>query len=624
MCGICGIVDYEEKPEINVVETMTRSLRHRGPDAGGVCSFDACILGHRRLSILDLRDAARQPMLSQDGRTALVFNGEIYNFRELRRPLESRGPVFRTGSDTEVLLELYREKGVSMLDDLNGMFAFAVWDEAKGRLFMARDRLGKKPLYYCLHRQRLSFSSELFSLVQDETIPRDLSTQALFEFLLYDFIPAPHTIFKGVSKLPAGHFAILDSEGFTLSRYWAPPVPEGPEDYTRAKAELSELLSDAVIKRLVSDVPLGSFLSGGMDSTLVTSLMAAGSTEKVKTFSISFPGTSHDESAWSALAASSLGTEHRESAVEYDIENVFSKMVHHFGEPFGDSSAIPTWHLCLQTRRHVTVALSGDGGDELFAGYERYLARRIQLVYDGLPRLLRERVIEPLVKRLPATTDYYGTSLPKKLKLFVDASRRIRENPLALAPRTFSHAQVLRLLGEAYKAEADPVLAAARQWMGLDPVSRMMFTDLQTYLAEDILTKVDRMSMAHALEVRCPFLDYRVVELACRMPLAFKMRGRTTKRILRDAAKGRVPQAILARSKYGFQAPLGSWFKRGLRTWAEARLLDSSHGLFCRDMVETLWQEHQQGRADHSHRIWLLLILNEWWDQQAAQSGNRN
>jgi len=617
MCGICGIVDYEKKPEANVVETMTRSLKHRGPDTGGSCSFDACALGHRRLSILDLRDAARQPMLSKDGSVALVFNGEIYNFRELRQRLESRGHVFRTSSDTEVLLELYLEKDVSMLDDLNGMFAFAVWDEQKRRLFMARDRMGKKPFYYCMQKRRLSFASELFSLIHDKTIPRDLFPQAVFEYLLYDFIPAPHTIFRGVNKLPAGHYAILDSGGLTLSPYWSPPARTEPMNYFSTKNELAALLSDAVVKRLVSDVPLGSFLSGGLDSTLVTSLMRAGTEETVRTFSIAFPGTSHDESAWSDLAASFLGTEHSEYAVKYDIEDVFTQMVRHFGEPFGDSSAVPTWHLCRQTRQQVTVALSGDGGDELFAGYERYLARKIQLVYDRLPGAVRQRVIEPLVERLPATTDYYGTSLSKKLKLFLEACRRIGKNPLALAPRTFSHSQTLQLLGEDYQAEADPVIATARQWMGLDPVSRMMFTDLQTYLAEDILTKVDRMSMAHALEVRCPLLDYRVVELACRMPLAFKLRGRTTKRILRDAAKGHVPHTTLARSKYGFQAPLGAWFKRELRTWAEARLLDKSHGLFRTDVVEGLWHEHQEGRVDHSHRIWLLLIFNEWWDQIA-------
>jgi len=619
MCGICGIADFETNPEARVVSEMTEGLKHRGPDMGGVCSFQCCVLGHRRLSIIDLADAAGQPMLSSDGTVALVFNGEIYNFQDLKRTLEAKGHVFRTRSDTEVLLELYLEKGEAMLEDLNGMFAFAVWDEPKRRLVLARDRVGKKPLYYCLRGGRLSFSSELFSLILDGRVPRDICQQSVFEYFLYDFVPAPHTIFQGVSKLPAGNYAVFDETGLKVRRYWAPPLPEASADYDRKKSELQELLSDAVSKRLVADVPLGSFLSGGIDSTLVTSLMRGGASGKVKTFSISFPGASHDESAWSSLAASFLGTDHRAYPVEYDVQNVFAKMISHFGEPFGDSSAIPTWHLCRHTRRHVTVALSGDGGDELFAGYERYLARRFQILYDLLPSALRDRIIEPLIERLPATTDYYGTSLSKKLKLFTAAARRIRQNPLAVIPRTFTLDEAMKLLGGSYSPEADPVLEVARQWTGLDPVTTMMFNDVQTYLAEDILTKVDRMSMAHALEVRSPLLDHRVVELACRLPLGFKIRGRTTKRILRDVARPHVPPPILQRSKYGFQAPLGAWFKSELRAWAESRLMENTHGLLDRKSVEALWRQHQEGRADHAHRIWLIMIFNEWYDQTTGR-----
>ena len=304
--------------------------------------------------------------------------------------------------------------------------------------------------------------------------------------------------------------------------------------------------------------------------------------------------------------------------MEYDIENVFSQLVRHFGEPFGDSSAIPTWHLCEQTRRHVTVALCGDGGDELFAGYERYLARRLQLIYDVLPALLRERLIEPIIDRLPATTDYYGTSFTKKLKLFSYASRRIREEPLAVIPRTFSLNEARHLTGIDYHVDADPVISAAREFVGLDPVSHMMFTDLYTYLAEDILTKSDRMSMAHSLEVRSPLLDYRIVELACRMPLSFKLKGLTTKRILRDVARQYVPEPILKRSKYGFQVPLGRWFKGDLRNWTEERLMDSRNNFFDRSAVEQLWTEHLTGRADHAHKIWLLLFFNEWHEQIKA------
>ena len=617
MCGICGIVDFTGPPSADTVLAMTRSLQHRGPDAEGTCSYAAALLGHRRLSILDLSESANQPMLSEDRSTALVFNGEIYNFQEIRRTLAGRGHRFRTSSDTEVLLRLYLEKGEAMLEELNGMFSVAIWDERLQRLLLARDRLGKKPLYYCWTKARLSFSSELSSLMHDRLVPRRLNQRAMFEYFLYDFVPAPHSIFQDVSKLPAGHMAIFDREGLRVRRYWSPPEPNDSLNYAEAKEQLIELIADSVRLRLISDVPLGSFLSGGIDSTLVTAFMAAKDSERVKTFSISFPGTTHDESEWSDLAARALGTDHKAYPVEYDIEDLLSKMTRHFGEPFGDSSAIPTWHLCKRTRERVTVALSGDGGDELFAGYERYLARRFQIIYDLLPLGLRERIIEPFVERLPATTDYYGTSLSKKLKLFVQASRRMRRDPLALIPRTFSGDEVRTLTGIDYEPDADPVIEAARRWMQLDPVSRMQFTDIQTYLAEDILTKVDRMSMAHALEVRSPLLDYRLVEFACRLPVRFKIRGRTTKGILKAAAAGRVPNSILTRSKYGFQVPLGRWFKDELKDWAFVRLMGVPHTLLDRAQVEAIWLDHQRGKADNSHKIWLILFFSEWYSQLA-------
>ncbi len=334
--------------------------------------------------------------------------------------------------------------------------------------------------------------------------------------------------------------------------------------------------------------------------------------EKVRTFSISFPGTSHDESHWARLAADRIGTDHLEHEVApgsqagagSHVEELLPRLVRHFGEPFADSSAIPTWHLCRETRRYVTVALSGDGGDELFGGYERYLARRIQAFYDRLPAGLRERLIEPLIDRLPATTDYYGTSLSKKLKLFVQAARRIREDPLAVIPRTFSLREVNDLTDGQYQPDLDPALEAARQWAGLDPVSTMLFTDMQTYMAEDILTKVDRMSMAHALEVRSPLLDYRVAEFACGLPLRFKIRGMETKGVLKATAGGLVPVGILKRAKYGFQVPLGEWFKGGLRGWARGRLLDSGNSPVRRAACERLWNEHITGKADHAHKLW--------------------
>uniref|UniRef100_A0A7C4EXX6 asparagine synthase (glutamine-hydrolyzing) n=1 Tax=Desulfomonile tiedjei TaxID=2358 RepID=A0A7C4EXX6_9BACT len=615
MCGICGIVDFETAPLRSSVEAMNCALAHRGPDMGGIEEFQACVLGHRRLSILDLSEAARQPMVLSERGIALVFNGEIYNFQTLRTWLQKKGYVFKTNSDSEVLLALYAEKQEGMLEDLNGMFSFAIWDDERKRLFLARDRLGKKPLYYYSSHGRLSFSSELYSLGQDPSAPQGISEQALFQYFLYDFIPAPQTIFSGVAKLPAGHRAFFDRDGLRIERYWTPPLPDAPQEYSQACEALQELLENSVKLRLISDVPLGAFLSGGIDSTLISALVARQATHRVKTFSIGFPGTSHDESKWSQMAAKYLRTDHREFSSSLDVEFIFPRMIRHFGEPFGDSSALPTWHLARQTRQEVTVALSGDGGDELFGGYDRYLARRLQSCYEVLPKALRGRFIEPLIEKLPETTDYYGTSTIKKLKLFLRACARLQEEPLALVPRTFSQDQASRLTGVAYRPDEDACLSIARQYIGLEPVTAMMLTDIQTYLAEDILTKVDRMAMAHSLEVRCPLLDYRVVELACRMPLSFKLKRGRTKRILRDAAKPYVPPSILTRPKYGFQIPLGEWLKGKLRPWAQSMLFDASHQLLDREFIAALWDEHQHGRCDHAHRLWLILIFQEWYNQ---------
>ncbi len=619
MCGICGVVDFESKPLRSRVEAMNMALRHRGPDMAGIQEFQECILGHSRLSILDLSESARQPMLSRHGTLALVFNGEIYNFQVIRSELEKKGYSFKTNSDTEVLLALYEEKEDRMLEDLNGMFSFAIWDDQKKRLFLARDRLGKKPLYYCYSPNRFAFASEINSLARGARAPWHLSQQALFKYFLYDFVPAPETIFTEVKKLPAGHKAIFDKNGVVVERYWTLPLTDDSLDYNKTTETLSALLEDSVKLRLISDVPLGAFLSGGIDSTLISALVARQASQRIKTFSIAFPGTSHDESRWSQLAAAALDTDHREFSSPLDVESVFPHMVRHFGEPFGDSSAIPTWSLAFHTRQEVTVALSGDGGDELFGGYDRYLARRLQVLYEFMPEFLRDHLIEPIIEKLPDTTDYYGTSIVKKLKLFVRACNRLRRDPNALVPRTFSQDQVARLTGIVYRPDTDPCLAIAREYAGLDPVSAMMLTDIQTYLAEDILTKVDRMTMAHSLEVRCPLLDYRIVELACRMPLSFKIKSTTTKRILREAAKSLVPHPILTRAKYGFQMPLGEWLKGRLKKWAQSLLFDLSLDLLDREYVTRLWDEHQSGKMDHAHRIWLLLVFQEWRRQLTQQ-----
>ncbi len=612
MCGICGIVDFTENVHTNRVREMCDAMIHRGPDASGISVFDRCILGHRRLSIIDLSDSANQPMVHQPTGTALIFNGEIYNFNDLRKDLESQGIRFRTNSDTEVILQMYLAEGGGLLERLNGMFSFAIWRPESESVFLARDRVGKKPLYYAIQGGRLTFASELGALIKGLPHTPEINQQALFEYFLYDFVPWPHTIFKGVYKLPPASAAIFDREGWRQWRYWHPPIPQPDGDYASTREALKSLLLDSTEKRMISDVPLGSFLSGGVDSSLITSLMKGISKGDVKTFSISFPGATHDESKWSRYVANQLGADHREYPCAYDVQSVLSKMIPHFGAPFADCSAIPTWHLCKRTKERVTVALSGDGGDELFGGYDRYLARRLQCAYDHLPGPLREKFIEPIVEKIPETTDYYGTSPLKKLRLFTRAAKRFREEPLAVIPRTFSRSQVRSLLGFDYEQDMDPTIEVARSWVNLDPVSHMLFTDMQTYMAEDILTKVDRMSMAHSLEVRSPLLDYRVVETACRAPIGFKIKGMVLKRLLKDISKDFVAPAILKRPKYGFQVPLGQWFKNDLRDWAQSRLFDSNESALNKKFLEKLWGEHQSGASDHGLRIWSALVFLEW------------
>ncbi|MGC8660854.1 MAG: asparagine synthetase B family protein, partial [Desulfomonilaceae bacterium] len=413
----------------------------------------------------------------------------------------------------------------------------------------------------------------------------------------------------------AAHMGFFDRSGLRISRYWEIPVPDNDLNYRSSKEQLLNTLRDSVSKRLVSDVPLGAFLSGGIDSTLIAALMSKSVSSKIRTFSVSFPGTTHDEAKWSRLAARSIGSQHTEHIVDFNLEELFPRLVSHFGEPFGDSSAIPTWRLCQETRKNVTVALSGDGGDELFGGYERYLARRYQTIYDRIPEIVRDKFIEPIFSKTKANTKYYGFSLTKKLKLFFDASARLRRDRLAVTPQTFTRDEVRSLLGSNYYPELDPAVEESEKWVGLDPITAMMFTDLHTYLAEDILTKVDRMSMAHALEVRNPFLDYRLVEFACTLPVEFKIRGRVTKKILKDSAKGLIPDTIIWRSKQGFQIPIGEWFKTSLKRWAENHLFDVSNDFLNKQDIQRIWKDHLDSRSDNTAKIWLILFFKEWQAQ---------
>ena len=632
MCGITGAIWSEPNLAIDAdtLRRMTEVLSHRGPDDHGVfedayrarpgyADTPGVALGHRRLSIIDIA-GGRQPLANEDESVWVVANGEIYNYRELRNRLEGGGHRFRTHSDTEVIVHLYEDMGTDMLEQLDGMFALAVWDAKNRQLLLARDRLGQKPLVYRHETGRLLFASELKSLLAVEGVPRDVSHQAIDEYLTYQYIPHPKTIFRGISKLPPGHFALWRDGQLRIDSYWRPNFNlEEQLPYRRYADELRELLTDAVRRRLQSDVPLGAFLSGGVDSTIIVGLMQSLVDEPVRTFSIGFPVPEYDETGYARLAAEKFGTLHEEFRVEPDAVGILDKLVWHYDEPFADSSAVPTWYVSQLTRQHVTVALTGDGGDELFAGYPRYRAVRLGAIFDAMPGVLRRGLSANFWQKLPASPRQ--KSIRRRFKRFVEA--------LGYPPRR-RYLEWIAIFGESRRAalyseqfleslpDADPMDfldAAFDRSDRRDPVTAASLADLTTYLPCDLMTKVDIASMAHGLECRQPFLDHRLVELAARMPIDLKFRRGIGKRILLETFSDIIPAPIARRKKMGFGVPLDAWFRGPLVELSNSVLLDQKaldRGFFRPESVRGLLEDHQQGRFDHSYRLWSLLVLELW------------
>ena len=592
MCGITGAVwnDPDRAIDGATLGRMVEVLRHRGPDDAGVyesefqarTGYDAVpgvALGHRRLSIIGVR-TGHQPLANEDGTVWVVFNGEIYNFRRLRQRLEGSGHRFRTESDTEVIVHLYEDEGPDMLRHLDGMFALAVWDARRNQLLLARDRLGKKPLVYRHEPGRLLFASELKSILEVPGVPREIDPQSLDEYLTYQYVPHPRTIFRGIAKLPPAHYAVYRDGRLELGCYWQPDFNrEEDRPYEEYVDELRQTLSDAVEARLQSEVPLGAFLSGGVDSTVIVGLMQRLSGEPVRTFSIGFPVAEYDETRYARIAAEAFGTVHQEFRVEPDAVEVLDELVWHYDEPFADSSAVPTWYVSQLTRQHVTVALTGDGGDELFVGYPRYRAVRLGEYFDRLPGvaaadagrpLLAETAVQPAaeVEAPPLETVRRGAG-PIARAAVPGLDFDLQRGP----PRRNSTARSSwRRL-----PNADPIellWSAAARGAGRDPVTMISLTDLVTYLPCDLMTKVDIASMAHGLECRQPFLDHRLVELAMRIPVRYKFRRGRGKRILLDAFADLVPRAIRRRPKMGFGVPLDAWFRGPLAGFARDVLLD--------------------------------------------------
>lgn len=620
MCGICGIVRQERGEPLSrpSLKRMCRTMAHRGPDAEGYYMDSHAALGHRRLSIIDL-STGDQPIYNESRTVAVVFNGEIYNYPDLRKELEQRGHTFATHSDTEVIPHLYEEKGAGAIACLRGMFAIALWDAANRRLLLARDPMGEKPLFYSLLGEGIIFGSEIKSVMASGLVEDRVDYSALDSYITNQFIPAPWAIYKKVRKLPPAHLAIWENGKLQVSRYWEPPGERFSMGEEECAWRLMELLRESVQMRLLSDVPLGAFLSGGIDSSLVVSLMSGMSREKVRSFSIGFRDQSYDELPAARQAASMLGTEAYEEVVDYDVKEVLPRLVWHLDEPFGDSSALPVYHLSRMTRARVTVALSGDGCDETLGGYRRYAAARLTRYASLLPAALRIKLVDKFLGMLPEGTEYYAESFFKKLRLFSEHLRNLEETGFASWYIVFNRKEKEYLYGPQLKAclarerEADPIEEWARGHKGPERLAEMMRADAQFYLPDDILVKVDRMSMAHSLEVRAPFLDHKLQEFAATIPLNFKVRGSDLKYILKQACKKVLPQEIVRRPKHGFQVPVGRWFREELRGYVSDMLCGHLKDLFRLDYVEKLLYEHQVTmRRDHGQKLWTLLMLALW------------
>lgn len=652
MCGIAGAAWTSNAVPLSAetLTAMTAAIAHRGPDDAGTYFSNqqpggnphtdfvaestpgthpthagpAAALGFRRLSIIDL-STGHQPLSNEDGSVWIVFNGEIYNYRELRSDLEARGHRFRTHSDTECIVHLYEDLGAACVDKLRGMFAFAIWDNPRKRLLLARDRAGKKPLFYRLNGGQLTFASELKSLLLVPGAPRRLNHCAMDSYLCYQYVPYPDCILRDYRKLPPAHVAVFENGELRLHRYWRPPFDEEPSSRHQFSSpqewgqELRRTLAEAVRLRLRSDVPLGAFLSGGIDSTIIAGLMQTQSTRPVHTFSIGFPIKEFDERAYAREAAKHLGTDHHELVVEPNALEILPKLLWHYDEPFADSSAIPTMYLSQMTRQHVTVALSGDGGDELFAGYTRYLAVKLAARIDRLPGFLKRLITANMWQRLPTSANH--RSLLRRGKRFLAALGERPEKRYLRWVGIFEESQRRALYRPEFAAElgdfdaGDFLLQAYAECPNRDFITRTTCADLLTYLACDILTKVDIASMAYSLECRSPFLDQEVMELAAHMPIELKLRGNQGKQILLDTFADLLPPSIQRRGKMGFGVPLPNWFRNELKTFLHDVLFDSrtlDRGFFDPAAVRRLFDEHVQAKTDHAHRLWALLCLELW------------
>lgn len=619
MCGIAGKLDFDAPVDEATIHRMCQAMHHRGPDSRGVFAEDGVSLGIQRLAIIDVV-GGDQPIFNEDETVVVVLNGEIYNFPSLREELSERGHRFRTHSDTEVLVHLYEELGERMVERLHGMFAFAIWDRTRKLLFLARDRVGKKPLFWARRGNTIWFASEIRALLEDPALDRTPDSHAIASYLAFQYVPHPQSAFQGVRKLPPATAMTVTADGESQTQYWSLDYGEKIEGRSEEdlQEELRTLLWNATRIRLMSEVPLGAFLSGGIDSSAVVAAMSDQVSEPVKTFSIGFPDAAFDEVQFARMVAERFATDHHEFRVEPSAIDIMPKLARHYGEPFADPSAIPSFYLAELTSNHVTVALNGDGGDESFAGYTRYLANDRSNHLNWMPRPLR--ALAPVAARPFARPGTVGATVSRVHQfteiLAMDPSGRYTHRMSAFQGMfrgAYFQPEFLAALGD---WDIDAVIERPwRESTARGRIDRMMDVDVRTYLPDDLLVKMDIATMAYSVEARSPFLDHRLMEFAASLPVELKLDGTNGKRLLKSAMRGIVPDGILDREKMGFGVPLERWFREDLRELPRQLLLDPSSSVLTYlkpAAIDEMIRQHQDGVADHSLRIWVLLQLENW------------
>lgn len=627
MCGIFGHLTTPTAPH-RPYEPALQTIAHRGPDEQGTWQGAHLFLGMCRLSIIDLA-TGQQPIWNEDHTLGIIYNGELYNFQDLRPQLEAKGHIFRTHSDTEVILHAYEEWGAACLQRFNGMFAFAIWDTQSETLLLARDRIGEKPLYYYHDADRFIFASEIKAIVADESVPRQLNWRGVANFFAFGHAIAPETIYEGIYKLLPAHYMVVQHGRLTIHEYW--DVGHEPPEATLTAADyptaILNLLDDSVRRRMIADVPVGAFLSGGVDSSAIAALMTRHATGPVKTFSLGFAiGGAYNELADARRVAQFLGTEHHELRIEhYDLVQTLNKLVYHYDEPFGDAAGFPVYLLSQFARQHVPVVLAGDGGDELFGGYRRYALDGYAAAYQRLPRWLTQQAIPALVGRLPRLRRLKRAA---QTLAVADPAQRY-----AAALQVFSHAQLGQLFQPQFAhhlASHNPAWPYPHYYPKLgrhtanDHLNRLMYMDVKTWLADGYMEKVDKAMMANSVEGRLPFLDHRLVELAFQIPSQYKIHRFSGKRILKEAVRGLIPPEVLHKPKQGFAVPTDPWFRGGLKQYTFGVLLDdrtTQRGYFYKPFVEKLWREHQDGRHVWDTHLWLLLNFELWHRQYLDRDG---